>query len=553
MQLALPSTIEPAVAPPVPSPALQRTPRPPSPRKSLGLVRRAQVACSAAAALTPLPVAALTVGADDDMATLHARLERAANRRLTLAIAPEARVLQRPLDYRVLRRLAEELSLDVSIATDDGHRRRLAREFGFAVEAPRGARRAWRPRARQIGSGVATLGLLAASLVGLPRTQITLDPSAAPLTRQATVTVDLRPGAPGVGEGWVASKTLMTTFEIEQTVPATGSQSVGQTPAAGYVTFQDLRPYLPPPPPVPAPAPAAVANAAAGMAGVIPIQLPPAEVLPPAPTPLPERVIPAGTAVATADGQRYFTRTEARLTPSGYVQVPIVAEFVGRAGNVPPGAIDRLADPKADARDLRVENRLATYGGTDRQERVVAADDRAKLRQALEDRAATEAPARLFNEAGTDFVVVPDSATWSVEPQFDYAADQRATQLTGRATVRARALGVPNRALEESASRAWRAQVPEGLEAIGKPQVAGAPAIEERADDYLVVSLPVQGKVAPQLDVGLLAEQLRGQPADAIRARVASLPGLSTKPRVETWPAWAPAALRVDVVVASPR
>ena len=78
---------------------------------------------------------------------------------------------------------------------------------------------------------------------------------------------------------------------------------------------------------------------------------------------------------------------------------------------MPAGAIDRLADPKADARDLRVENRMATYGGTDRQERVVAAEDRDKLRQALEDRAAAEAPARLYKEAGTKLVIVPDTAT----------------------------------------------------------------------------------------------------------------------------------------------
>jgi hypothetical protein len=541
MQLALPSTTQP-VAPRA---------------RSTGLVRRAQVTSSAAVALAPLPTATVTVGADDDMATLHARLERAANRRLTLALAPEARLLQRPLEFRVLRRMAEELSLDLSIATGDAHRRGLAREFGFPVEAPpRGARRSWRPRAGRIGSAVASLALLGVSLVGLPRTQVTLDPAAAPLTRQATVTVDLRPGAPGVGDGWVASKTLMTTFEIEQTIPATGSQSIGQTPAGGYVTFQDLRPYVPPAPPAPAPLPAMLATADAGTpAGVIPIQLPAAEPPPPAPAPAPppERVIPAGTAVMTADGQRFFTQAEARLTPSGYVQVPIVAEFAGRAGNVPAGAIDRLADPKADVPDLRVENRMAAYGGTDRQERVVAAEDRDKLQQALEDRAAAEAPARLYKEAGTEFVVVPETATWTVEPRFDYAADQRATQLSGHATVRARGIGVQNRALDEIASRDWREQLPDGLGTVGKPQIAGAPAIEEKADDYLVVSLPVQGKVAPQLDTDALAEQLRGQTADAIRARVASLPGLRQKPQVETWPAWAPAALRVDVVVASAR
>jgi hypothetical protein len=281
------------------------------------------------------------------------------------------------------------------------------------------------------------------------------------------------------------------------------------------------------------------------------IQLPAPEANPPAPSP--DRVIPAGTAVMTQDGQRFFTQAEARLKPSGYVTIPVVAEFAGRGGNVPAGAIDRFADQAVDGKDLRIENRLATYGGTDRQERIVATDDRDRLRQALEDRAATEAPARLFKEAGTDFVVVPELTTWTVEPQFDYAADQRAAQLTGRAIVRAQAMAVPSRALEERADRAWREQLPEKVGGVGKPQVAGAPTIQEQTDDYLVVSLPVQGKIAPQLDTAALAEQLRGQSVDAIRERLASLPGLRGKPRVEMWPAWAPAALRVDVVVASAR
>src|SRR3954452_8099370 len=147
MQLALPSPLD------------TTAPKPPS----QGLVRRAQLTGSAAVALAPLPLAALTVGRDDDMETLHAQLERAATRCVTLAIAPDARLLQRPLEFGVLRRLAEELSLDLSIATDDPDRRRLAREFGFALEAPRGRPRAWRPRARRLGSGVAALALLGGS------------------------------------------------------------------------------------------------------------------------------------------------------------------------------------------------------------------------------------------------------------------------------------------------------------------------------------------------------------------------------------------------------
>ena len=37
-----------------------------------------------------------------------------------------------------------------------------------------------------------------------------------------------------------------------------------------------------------------------------------------------------------------------------------------------------------------------------------------------------------------------------------------------------------------------------------------------------------------------------------MRARLASLPGLQTPPRVDIWPAWAPITLRIDVTVGPP-
>lgn len=276
----------------------------------------------------------------------------------------------------------------------------------------------------------------------------------------------------------------------------------------------------------------------------LPIQLPA-----PAARPPPERVIPADTVVTTQDGQRFFTQAEARLAPSGHAAVPIVAELPGGAGNVPAGAIDRLADPAADGPDLRIENRLPTYRGTDRQDQYVAPEDREALQRALEERAAAERPARLFHEAGTEFVVLPATAAWTLEEYFDFAADQRADRLTGRAVVRARVLGVPARALEERAGSTWRQQLPGGLASVGQPQLAGAPTTQEQTDAYLVISLPVTGQVAPQLDATALAAQFRGQSADAIGARLTSLPGVHDSPRVEMWPTWAPAALRVDVQV----
>ena len=146
-------------------------------------------------------------------------------------------------------------------------------------------------------------------------------------------------------------------------------------------------------------------------------------------------------------------------------------------------------------------------------------------------------------------MVVPETATWNFDEQYDYAPGQVAPQLWGRALVRAQAIGVPRKPLEELAGRQWREQLPSNIGRVGAPKVAGEPALQETTDDYLVVSLPMEGTVAPHFDGAALAEQFRGQSADAVRARLASLPGLQGTPQIETWPAWAPAALRVDVKV----
>lgn len=498
---------------------------------SLSLVRRAPlVPRPASSALqaraSEAEPSVLVVGPDDDMAMLHSRMERARQRALTLVITHNARILRQPLGFRILRRLAVELGVDVTVVADDRERRRFARRAGFAVRSGAAAPR-WRPSRTLVLSALATLVCTVAAAVGLPHTTVRVDVGAAPLTRDATITVDLRPGAPGVGAGWVAGKSIASTFEIEQTLPATGRRAIGQTPANGYVTLTDLRPYTPAPPPSVDPATGAL---------VMPDPQSYAQ---------PERVIPAGAVLLGPDDQRFFTRNEVRLTPSSYATVPVIAEFPGRAGNARAGALQRFEDPKLA--DMRVENRQPLWGGSDRQEAVVSPENREALQAALDAQAAIEAPARLTGQAGADYLVLPETVTWALDMQYDYAPGQTATQLWGRAVVRAQALGVTRGALDELAARQWRAALPEGVAPRGTPRIAGAPIVREQSDEYLILSIPVQGPAAPRLDTSALAEQLRGQSASAIRTRLSAVPGVRSTPRVDVWPTWAPAAWRIDV------
>jgi len=527
----------------------------------------ADAPAAVAPAMAPAPRTWLDVTAADDSATLHSRLERTPDARIGLVLAPDARVLRRPLDYQLLGRLAEELGLDVAIATADVERRRLAREFGFAVTAPETPRRlpGWRVSRSTAAGALAALVAVALAVVGLPHTSVRLSPTVAPLTREAIVAVDLRPGAIGHELGQVAGKQLTATFDVQQTHPATGRQSVGDVPSKGYVTLYDSRPYVPPAPVAPPPPPAPAATSAAPSANSLAALLgrsrqapalafaPPAEPTAqpaapaPAPPPPPERVIPAGTAVVSADGQRFFTQSEVRLAPSGYATVAITAEYPGSAGNLPAGAINQLEDPQFG--DVRVENRLPTWGGSDRQVAVVSQDDRDTLHQALAARAQAEAPSQLASLAGDEYLLLPDTITTGLDESYDYAAGQEAEQVSGSATVRAQAIALPKQAVAEAAAQQWRAQVPGGLMSVGTPRLSGPPAIKEQDDEHLIVAVPVEGQVTPSLDSTALAAELRGQPLSAIESRLASLPGLRTPPQIDVWPAWAPATLRVDVTI----
>jgi hypothetical protein len=512
---------------------------------------------------TPAPLVWLDVTADDDGATLHSRLERANDARLGLVLAPDARVLRRPLDFRILARLAAELGLDLTVATADVERRRLAREFGLRVCAPpRGGPR-WRVRRSTTAGALVAVAALAVAAAGLPRTAITLSPAVAPLAREPVVAVDLRPDAAGMAPGQLVGKPLAISFDLEQTRPTSGRETVGNTPAKGYATLHDRRPYAAPAPgAAPAPRPTAVSPApgASGLAGLLghnasgttAAALAPRPEPPPAVEPPPaERVIPAGTSILANNGARYFTEAEVHLTPSGYATVPVVAEQPGRDANQPSGALSHLED--AQLADVVVENRLPLWGGTDRNLAIVAADDREALRQALQDRAQAEAPARLASLAGEDYLLVPETTTTTLEDRYDFAPGQQAAQLSAGATVRAQGIAVPRRAAIETAERQWRQQIPKGLTAVGATRLTGPPALREQDDEQLLVALPVEGQITPLVDPAALAAELRGQPTSAVRARLASLPGLQGPPRVDIWPSWAPITLRIDVDVSPPR
>src|SRR5579864_2061047 len=69
--------------------------------------------------------------ADDDLGTIRSKLESSSAEEIFLVIPRRSSVLRTPLEFRILARIANEMSSETILVTDDPSRRRLANQEGF--------------------------------------------------------------------------------------------------------------------------------------------------------------------------------------------------------------------------------------------------------------------------------------------------------------------------------------------------------------------------------------------------------------------------------------
>src|SRR5260370_25402828 len=69
--------------------------------------------------------------ADDDLGTIRSKLEWSSAAEIYLVIPRRSSVLRTPLEFRILARIANEMSSETVLVTDDPSRRRLANQEGF--------------------------------------------------------------------------------------------------------------------------------------------------------------------------------------------------------------------------------------------------------------------------------------------------------------------------------------------------------------------------------------------------------------------------------------
>src|SRR3981081_4687396 len=69
--------------------------------------------------------------ADDDLGTIRSKLESSSAEEIYLVSPRRSSVLRTPLEFRILARIANEMSSETVLVTEDPARRRLANQEGF--------------------------------------------------------------------------------------------------------------------------------------------------------------------------------------------------------------------------------------------------------------------------------------------------------------------------------------------------------------------------------------------------------------------------------------
>src|SRR5436305_12938752 len=174
--------------------------------------------------------------ADDDLGTIRSKLESSSAEEIYLVIPRRSSVLRTPLEFRILARIANEMSSETILVTDDPARRRLANQEGFRTRrglrtlkhlmlgpeqrAPRFVVPACVPLPT-VASFFSIIGLLAIAGLGIfgwyPQMQVTLVPQTRSVSQSVDITVD-----PDVKAADATAATLPATL-LNVSVDVSGS------------------------------------------------------------------------------------------------------------------------------------------------------------------------------------------------------------------------------------------------------------------------------------------------------------------------------------------
>ncbi|MFH1485674.1 MAG: baseplate J/gp47 family protein [Chloroflexota bacterium] len=478
------------------------------------------------------PYGIAQVEPDDDVASINGKIEAVPEDVVAVAVGRKARQLRNPLHLRLLHRHGENLAKDIIIVSGDATIRSLARAEGFKTfSSLKALERKW---AHLLGTGGISWGdilavvqipaLVIAGIVAvgaalffvaaylLPSASVVIKPTSEIVSRTLNITAATRVKAANFDLNQIPARVVEASLETRGRIETTGSRVEPDRPARGQVTFINRSD---------------------------------------------QRVaVPRGTQVATSGGIKFSTEGEVSLGPTtgATATVGVVAVEPGAVGNVVKSGIDRILDGQLALR-LVVVNEYPTGGGTNKETRLVTANDQARLLEKVKEAAQAEAFNQLSSVKRPTESIYPETVQVKiVSAEFDPREGEEAPVLSVRALVDATGVAfdgsdVNKVAVEKLASGAAGVEVQAGSVRV-RP-------LDAYAWDSESVSfrLFVQGRVIPVLDLEEIRGKLVGLKKDAAEGYLLKNFRLAASPEIALYPDWVTSlplfAWRIEVRVLS--
>jgi hypothetical protein len=465
---------------------------------------------------------------DDDLGTVRAKLESSPADEIFLVVPRQAGTLRTPLEFRILARMAHELSTDVTVISTDGGRRQMARQEGLrsrrsysgvrhlaeAAGAPKPG-----PLALLDGLPLPSLSaffvlliLLALAFIALfvatPIMRVTLTPASENIQRDIQIVVDPDQRTDNVARAVLPGELLQSRFEVTGSVPTSGEKTVGREPARGEVVFSN------------------------GTANPV--------------------VLPARGVVVARNGVRFLLDNEVRIGAFTFSQArgAVTADQRGSIGNLEANQLASL-DPPIDR--VTVSNPRPMVGGSDQPAKAVTAADQTRLREQLVQRAREQAQAE-FGARGGEAKSVPGvSVQVKIDSEnYQPGIEAEGEQLTGTMTANASAVAWENQALNALVQKMLLSSYgPDYVLPLNQLRLT-PPEVLEYQEGKVRLRIRADAVVVRTVDPAPIAEALRWKSDSEARTVLGESPGLADA-SIELSPPWAPRALRVEVDVATPK
>src|ERR1051326_5663704 len=464
--------------------------------------------------------------ADDDLGTIRSKLESSSAEEIFLVIPRRSSVLRTPLEFRILARIANEMSSETVLVTDDPSRRRLANQEGFRTRRglrtlkhlllgpdqspPRFVVPDWvpLPTLASLFSIVGLVVIAGLAVFGFyPQMRVTLIPQTRTVNQSVDVTIDPDAKAADATAATLPASVLSVPVDVSGSVQVPSDRTIGSDKAHGEVIVTSQRP-----------------------------------------TP---SKLDKGSVVRVDGGPRFTTDQDINLAPRIPVRVGVTAVDAGTEGNVTAGNITMFDGDGYD--QLQVTNQRPTSGGTDRQAKVVSEDDRKTLNDMLRKNARDKGFAQLQQKAGSEqtlpeMSLVVDQGNIT----FDQDVGAESDQLTGRLTTTVSGTVFQNLAYNDLVGKVLEQKSGAGWQ-LGAPVKVETPGVLKVDGHKVVLRCDASGLLQSSVDADGITRALTGSSVQDARAYLTRLNGLAEAPSVVINPAWAPRAFRIDVNVQGPK